>query len=110
MWRAPEELLQQHRSLHAPQVPAGGWRAAVAAAAAAGPELAGDQRAPAIAALPAMQGAHTRKLGQPFSGLAQYADPTLNTSTRNLYLLYLRVWRFRTSIASRMCMMYQLSV
>jgi hypothetical protein len=40
VWRAPEKLLQHHKLTHAPTVPAGSWRAAVAAAAAARPDFA----------------------------------------------------------------------
>ncbi|KAK9915548.1 hypothetical protein WJX75_000584 [Coccomyxa subellipsoidea] len=40
VWRAPEKLLQHHKLTHAPTVPAGSWRAAVAAAASARPEFA----------------------------------------------------------------------
>lgn len=48
VWRAPEKLLQHHKLTHAPTVPAGGWRAAVAAAAAARPDSADPDPAAAV--------------------------------------------------------------
>lgn len=57
VWRAPDELLAQHRSTYNPPVPVGGWQAAVSAAAAAkGDE---DTQLAALSSQPSFQGALT---------------------------------------------------
>lgn len=56
VWRAPEELLQYHQLTHAPAVPSGGWKAAVAAAAAARPDSGADH--PIEPALPLATAPH----------------------------------------------------
>ncbi|BDA44462.1 hypothetical protein COCOBI_05-6470 [Coccomyxa sp. Obi] len=54
VWRAPDELLAQHRSTYNPPVPQGGWQAAVSAAAAArGDE---DTQSAALVSQPSFQG------------------------------------------------------
>lgn len=57
VWRAPDELLAQHRSTYDPPVPQGGWQAAVSAAAAARGD--GDTQPAALLSQPSFQGAPT---------------------------------------------------